>query len=277
MSYDEIEGRLSLWAADQPDIRAVIVVGSRARGDEDRWSDLDVLVFTTDRQRYADDPGWLRTFGNVWLTYREETARGDAEWYALYDGGLKFDAVLLPVEDPTLSLDALLAQYPYQGVFGRGIKVLFDRLGSPRSIARKPFSPPAPPTSAEFDNTVSGFLMSAVTVAKFIDRGDFYRAQRWFANDLHVHLLRLIEWHAHGIDTWYSGRFIERWAGERARRLLEQTFAHSDRADLQRALLIMLVGFRVLGEETAARFGFEYPTETHQKVDDLVITILESE
>jgi hypothetical protein len=276
MTYEELEASLSQWAAREPAVRAVIVVGSRARGEPDRWSDLDTLILTTERQRYAADPGWLSAFGGPLLTYLEKTARSDAEWYALYEGGLKLDAVLLQVEDASLDLDSLLALYPYQGVLGRGVKVLFDRLGSPRHIPPKPFAPPAPPTAGEFDHTVSGFLMAAVTVAKFIARGDFYRAQRWFANDLHVNLLRLIEWHAHGANTWYSGRFIERWAGERERELLAQTFAHSTRDDLQRALLTMLDDFRILDEEMAARFSFTYPVETHRQVQELVITIFES-
>lgn len=274
MSYEEMEQAIAAWAATRNDIRAVIALGSRARGDQDAWSDLDIIVFTTDRQRYAADAAWLEAFGKTWVTYQETTGHGDPEWFAVYEGGLKLDAVLLPVDNATLDLDTLLTQYPYQGAFGRGIHVLYDRQGMPRHLPPKPFVLPAPPSAAEFDHAVSGFLMSSVTVAKFIARGDFYRAQRWFANDLHVHLLKLIEWNAYGKDTWYGGRFIERWAGERERALLDQTFAHSDYADLRRALLTMLDGFSWLGQAVAERFQFRYPVEIHRAIQTFIVTTL---
>ena len=116
MTYEELEARLAEWAKDRPEVRAVITVGSRARGTADRWSDLDVLILTTDRTALAADPSWINTFGEAWLTYKDEANPGDPEWFVLFDGGLKFDAVLLDVDDPSLDLDALLAKLPYQGV-----------------------------------------------------------------------------------------------------------------------------------------------------------------
>ncbi len=53
MTYEQLEARLAAWAQTQPAIRAVIVCGSRARGDADRWSDLDAIIFTSERERYA--------------------------------------------------------------------------------------------------------------------------------------------------------------------------------------------------------------------------------
>ena len=94
MTYEDIEARIAAWAAAQPDIRAVIAVGSKARGDADAWSDLDLLMFTSERTRYLD-PDWLHMFGNAWLTYQDEAGPGDPEWFAIYDEGLKVDIVLL--------------------------------------------------------------------------------------------------------------------------------------------------------------------------------------
>lgn len=74
MTYEELEASLSQWAAREPAVRAVIVVGSRARGEPDRWSDLDTLILTTDRQCYAADPGWLSAFGGPLLTWKKQRA-----------------------------------------------------------------------------------------------------------------------------------------------------------------------------------------------------------
>jgi aminoglycoside 6-adenylyltransferase len=273
MTYEELEARLAEWAKNQPSVRAVLTVGSRARGTADRWSDLDVLILTTDRAALDSDPSWLGELGDAWLTYKDEAAPGDPEWFVMYDGGLKFDAVLLDVADPSLDLDTLLAQYPYQGVFARGAKVLFDRAGQPRTISPKAPKPAEPPSAEKFAHIINGFLVESVTTAKFIGRGDYWRAQHWFAHDLRPRMLTLVEWHAHGKDTWYEGRYLEQWADPRALTVLNQSFTSTDRAPMIRAMRNMLSLFRTLGEETAARHGLTYPTAAHEKVVALIGSI----
>ncbi|NLF78613.1 MAG: aminoglycoside 6-adenylyltransferase, partial [Chloroflexi bacterium] len=47
----QLEGRISDWASEESAIRAVLVVGSRARHADhpaDEWSDLDLMLFCTD-------------------------------------------------------------------------------------------------------------------------------------------------------------------------------------------------------------------------------------
>src|SRR5262249_9165558 len=128
MTYDELETRIAAWAATQPSIRALIVIGSRARPDHpaDRWSDLDMVLFSSDRDHYAADSEWLHLFGDAWLVYREMTGDGDSEWYALYEEtGLKLDLLLQQVELGALDLESLLVQHSYKNVFRRGVKVLY--------------------------------------------------------------------------------------------------------------------------------------------------------
>lgn len=279
MTYDQLEARLAAWAQAQPDIRAVISIGSRARGDADAWSDLDVMIFSTARDRYAADPAWLYGFGDVWLTFSEPMGEGDTEWFALYDGGIKFDASLMdvPPEDDTLGLEALLAKHRYQNVFARGVYVLYDRLAPPRRLAPKPVTLPAAPTAHQFDSTVSELLLESVTTAKFIARGDFWRAQRWLGEFVRARLLTLVEWQAYGRDTWYRGRFLERWADPRALAALPRTFALYDRDSLGAALLAALDLARDAGGDVAGHFGFAYPSDAHAKVAALAAHILAGE
>jgi aminoglycoside 6-adenylyltransferase len=277
MTYEQLAASIADWAQNQPSVRAVIACGSWARGTADHWSDLDLMLFTTERDHYAADPAWLAQFGELWLAYREPTDEGDSEWYALYEGGMKLDIVVLQVAEPTLDLDALLKLYPYQGVFGRGVKVLFDRLGAPRDLPAKPFESPAQPTAAEFTQVCSGFLIGCATVAKFIARGDVWRAQLWFANDLRVHLLSMLAWHAHGRDTWYSGRFLYSWADPRALAALPSIFPPYEAIETRQALRKILDLFHQFGEETAVRFSLHYPSSTHERIADLIETIFSEE
>lgn len=62
-----LQNRIIAWAETQPAIRAVLVVGSRARRDHpgDEWADLDTMVFANDFQPYLSQMDWLSAIGNV--------------------------------------------------------------------------------------------------------------------------------------------------------------------------------------------------------------------
>jgi aminoglycoside 6-adenylyltransferase len=278
VTYDDLEARLAAWSATQPDIRAVIVTGSRARGDADTWSDLDVLMFTREREKYAGDKGWFAGFGEVWASFTETSGSGDPIWFVLYEGSVKLDVTLMAVEDAALDLEAILEAHPYKNVFARGVKVLYDAKASPRMLPPKPVTPTAPPTAATFDAVVSEFLLEGATTAKFIARGDLWRAQRWMGDFMRRCLLRVIEWHAIGSgderDTWYGGRFMEQWADARFLAARLDIFAQFERGSMIRALRAMLDLMRLLGTETAARFELRYPAETHDKIAASIETTL---
>ena len=55
LTYEQLEQNCIAWAQAQPDIRAAIVVGSRARLDHpaDEWSDLGLILFTTTPAAYT--------------------------------------------------------------------------------------------------------------------------------------------------------------------------------------------------------------------------------
>jgi len=57
-AYERLIARFVAWAQEQDDVRAAVVIGSRARTDHpaDEWADLDVLIATTDPQRLLATP-----------------------------------------------------------------------------------------------------------------------------------------------------------------------------------------------------------------------------
>ena len=176
-----------------------------------------------------------------------------------------------------MAIEELLTLYPYQGVFARGLKVLFDGSTSPYHIPAKSEHVPVAPSATEFDQVVSGFLMAAATTAKFIRRGDLWRAESWFAQDLRPHLLTMIRWDAADKDTWYGARFIEQWADPEILAELGSAFPNYNAESLKTSLLSLLGLFRRVGEKTGARFGLSYPVETHEKISGLIGQIFAEE
>jgi len=75
----------------------------------------------------------------------------------------------------------------------------------------------------------------------------------------------MAEWHAraiHGWDyeTWYLGRYIERWADPRIAQALLSLFSGYDLTSQQRALVATANLFQWISEETSARLGFSSNT-----------------
>lgn len=269
--YKQLEDSIRAWGQGNPSVRAAVLVGSRARQDHpaDAYSDLDVILFTSDVAGLAARRDWLEAFGEVWAAWMEESGAGDSEWLVVYAGGIKADFMLAPVDSgENASLGELLARLPYQDVLARGVRVLFDKGSSSEGLpAFSPANePPAHPSPQQLRALVEQCLVMAARAAKLIRRGDLWRAKRASDGELKQVLLTLMEWHARarnglGHDTWYEGRFLPEWADPRALQKLPDTFAAYDQADLGRALLADLDLFCWLAQETAEALGYPYDAQ----------------
>jgi hypothetical protein len=57
--YEALLNRVKAWVTDQPDIRAVGLAGSWARGEARMSSDVDLVVLTDDSDRYIKKSAWI--------------------------------------------------------------------------------------------------------------------------------------------------------------------------------------------------------------------------
>jgi aminoglycoside 6-adenylyltransferase len=272
-AYTQLEQSFAEWALTQPAIRAVIVVGSRARSDHpaDEWSDLDLVVFAIDAAPYLQDSTWLNSFGDVIAASSSAFGAHDQEWIALYADGCKLDAAILSI-DPAASreLADILDQFPYPVVLQRGVRVLVDRSGTPARQRLSQVDAPRLPTQAEFNALINRLLLDAIKAAKFIRRADLWRAKLLCDGAMKQHLLTLLEWQSAAPrdrrDIWYDGRFLEEWADREALIDLPGTFAAYSAEDLQRALFATLDLSRRLAYDVAKQLGYDFPTHADQFV-----------
>jgi len=99
-AYDQLIARFVRWAQTEDNIRAALVIGSRARTDHpaDEWSDLDVIILANDPEPYWATADWLHHVGVPWLTFVEPLPDGSGfERRVLFEGGLDVDFVPDPV------------------------------------------------------------------------------------------------------------------------------------------------------------------------------------
>lgn len=278
VDHEQLLARISAWAHARPDIRAALVIGSRARSHRpaDEWSDLDIVLLVDDPNPYINNTGWLTEIAAVKITFSEPLPIGAGrERRVLFDGGLDVDFAVIPADMVRQIPSAVAAE-----VFGRGFRVLLDRAGLADGLAVTEPEPARPlPTAAEFAEALSDFWYHAVWTAKKLRRGELWTAKWCCDGYLKRLLLKVVEWHAQVCqgrdhDTWHDGRFLEQWADHRALAGLGLVFAHYNEADIRRALWATMDLFRWLTKEISAQLDCPYPTAADEYATDLVGTIL---
>ena len=290
--YEQLIERFVKWAETCSDIRAAVIVGSRARVDQpaDEWADLDIMVITRDPKRYTSTSDWIESIGNPLLTFVEPLPiGGEMECRVLFEGMLDVDFAIFPEERYRGIQQLLQGEIPPEiaaqasNVFGRGMRVILDKdgmLAQLRKLISSIETPnPRPPSQHEFLEVVNNFLYHAVFTAKHLRRGELW----WTVTCLNCYmqrlLLRMMEWHAHtthgwNYDTWFRGRFLEEWAHPQALKELRGAFAQYDEDDIKHALLAMMDLFRWIATETAEKLGFPYPAKADEHVTNWIRTCL---
>ncbi|MFX1254675.1 MAG: aminoglycoside 6-adenylyltransferase [Promethearchaeota archaeon] len=282
--YEQLMEKFVQWAETISDIRAAIVVGSRARIDHpaDEWADLDIIVITTDPERYISTTNWLENMGNPLLTFLEPTPGDDMERRVLFAGMLDVDFAIVPKRNIQQLLQHGVPpqdQTELFNVFGRGMRILVDKdkIGSQlqKIISSIKTPTPHPPSQTEFLEVINDFLFHAVFTAKHLQRGELW----WTITCLNCYMQRLlhrmIEWHAKAIqgwdyETWFRGRFLEEWADSRVLKGLQVAFAHYEVEDIKHTLLAVMDLFRLIAMETAKRLNYPYPTKADKYVTDWI-------
>jgi aminoglycoside 6-adenylyltransferase len=282
-AYEQLIERFVGWAQAEDNVRAAVVIGSRARRDHpaDEWSDLDVVIFAREPASCWREADWLHELGDPWLTFVEPTPDGRGfERRVLFAGGLDVDFAPSSVA----GLEALLDQgFPpdIADIISRGARFLVDKDDFAARLAGAEVEAPgySPPAEPQFLNLVHDFWYHTAWTAKHLRRGELWWAKGGCDGYLKDLLRQMLEWHAQAcrgedVDTWMRGRFLEEWADPRAVAALPQIFAHYDEDDVWRALLATMDLFRWLSVETADRLGYAYPSSGAAHAAELVEALL---
>jgi aminoglycoside 6-adenylyltransferase len=256
---DLLAAAVADWAAERPDVRALLLVGSQARAGTpaDRWSDLDLVFLLDDPAPYIEDASWVEGFGRPSVTFLEATLDGHWERRVLYESGEDVDFVLFPAA----VLERLEESENAAALLRRGYRVLLDRIDLTERLETMVLRPAveAPPTQHDLTELASDFWYHALWTAKKLRRGEVFTALGCLDAYMKARLVTLMAWHARAVDpsvdTWHEGRFLERWADPGALAALERAYAHYDVRDVARGLWETIDLFQGLEEETAPKLG----------------------
>ncbi|WP_141717724.1 aminoglycoside 6-adenylyltransferase [Nocardia altamirensis] len=259
-------GRVVEWARGQADVAVVLRTGSRARGDGavDALSDHDIEVYTTEPEKYSGDGSWVRAFGAVWVNIELEGPYDNPAHLVFFEGGVKADFQVLPVD--------LLAEMIDDGLdelHERGYQVLFERDGAAAGLPTASGAGPVGelPDQEEFGALCAEFWFEIAHLPRYLARGDLWvvKSRDWETKEF---LRTMIEWHAQtrfGVDhdVWHGGTKMRDWAAPGVWPRVEQMFAIGDPLRQAQATADL---FGELAREVAAALELDYPHEAEQAI-----------
>ncbi|HEX8472979.1 MAG TPA: aminoglycoside 6-adenylyltransferase [Pyrinomonadaceae bacterium] len=268
MSIPETLDRLKDWAERNDLMRAVVLMGSSARAlnPADRLSDIDVLLFTTDPQKYKNEGEWLEEIGKLLSCYTGfQVGNNTFVKRVFFENGVGMDVT--PVNVRVLDRAYRYARFntklrsklpssfrtrrekvirTFAFYLRRGMSVLVDKdnYGGKLSFIEAEFRyvPPGAPTLQKFEEQIHQFWQTAMRMAIKLYKREFLTAKIESDHFLKLNLLTLLEWHAKCIngwqfETWHYGRYIEKWADPKIVESLKFIYGRYDEADSWNSLL----------------------------------------
>jgi predicted nucleotidyltransferase len=115
--------RVSDWAAHQPTIAAVALVGSHARGEARPDSDIDVVLLCEEPHAFLAHTSWIHYFGEVERCHTEEWGVVTS-LRVYYTEGLEVEFGMT-----TLAWAAFPVDSGTRHVVAQGMRILWDREG----------------------------------------------------------------------------------------------------------------------------------------------------
>jgi aminoglycoside 6-adenylyltransferase len=279
--HNHILDNIIRWGQAEEAVRALVLVGSRARAQHtpaDELADYDVQVYVTGANPCLQNDAWLSRIGKVWVCIADQY-----DWnglciptrLAIYEDGVKVDYSFYPWNKWT--------NIAGNDIMNRGCLILLDKDNITMNKQESPFQKRRqnPPDGKEYQHAVSEFWFEAYHVAKYLKRNELWlvKFRDWATKEL---LLKMIEWNArakHGgeIDTCFMGKNMQAWVDAETWQALHAAFGRFDRQDSWNALLATMDLFRRLATETADLLRFTYPQEIDRNLTGFILSLKDNE
>lgn len=112
------------WAANQPHVTGIALVGSHARGEARLDSDIDLVLLCTKPDAFLSDTSWIQLFGEVKTCHSEDWGLVTS-LRVHYRDGLEVEFGMTTPVWAELPIDAGTTS-----VVAHGMRILWDREGA---------------------------------------------------------------------------------------------------------------------------------------------------
>jgi aminoglycoside 6-adenylyltransferase len=274
--------RLTAWALERSDVRALILTSSRARPDGrvDDLSDYDVIAAVTGPETFATDDAWQFELARPLVRWGDEEE--EAGWKisfrgVVYEDMVKVDYTIWPVEmlDYVAALDALPDE------LDAGYQVLVDKDGATNGWSEPTYRAYATerPSAERYRALVEEFWWDATYVAKALWRNELVFAKSYMVeHEMRLEVLSpMLDWYLAIDHGWsrsrgYKGREWKRQLPADLWAELEATYVGAGIEETWEALYGLAALFRRVAIAVGSALGYDYPWD----VDDRVMAHVDS-
>lgn len=245
-------------------IRAVIMNGSRANPNakKDFFQDYDIVYVLKDIDSFINNHSWIDIFGEIMIMQMPKRTDGGFTYLMQFMDGNRIDLSLIPIEkaDELITRDS-------QSI------LLIDK-----DDIIEPFAPASDadyiikkPTEEMFDHCCNEFWWICPYVAKGIWRDELPYAMYMYDRFARDMLFDMIEWYI-GVKTNFTvssgkcGKYFKDYLEPELWNMFVRTYSDADYDNLWKALFTAGDLFRIIGQNVAEYFGYQYPYGDDERV-----------
>lgn len=255
-------------AKEDPDIRAVLMSGSRANKDcpVDKYQDFDIVYFVKDVQPYWDNMAWIEEkFGKPILVQKPESIElipPDADGNYMY---------LMIFEDGN-RIDLQFTASPYVDD-GEPVVLLLDKDGTfPDIKVQEDFWYVRKPSQKYFADCCCEFHWCLNNVAKGIARDELSYAMKQLNECVRDMLVIMLQWyvgtrHDFQVSPGKEGKYFKKYLPEELYERFRKTYSDADYEHMWEAAFEMLYLFGDVARDVAKKLGFAYDEEEEQGIE----------
>lgn len=273
--------KISDFGIAAEDVFFLGLIGSSTNDDRvsDQYSDIDLILVTSDPMKYYREDAWLRSIDEVWFTFTESAP--DINYWerrCIFKDGLDVDFVIVDAEK--LRTDS--RQFPVLNeICRKSLRVVLDKNQTKQYVDRLIVEEKAYalPTQDEFANVVHDFYFHYLWSMKKCLRGEYWVALQCVNGYLKNKTLTMIEWYERSIhgtdyDTFYNGRFLEKWVEISIREDIKHIFSRYDKNEIIKAIIANKDFFTKIATRTAEMNSFDFPNKQVAKLSEWINTKL---
>ena len=296
--YDYLTKKMIEFAKETNDIRAVFIVGSKARDSKynDRWSDIDYIVFTRNKGKFLRNENWIYKFGNPLTKIKQSTAGKDVEWSVSFDNGVDADFVFTSNRITAFFIKTVLfithairknvfKKILFQlnmgaSLYRSGYVCIYDLDNVEKVIKELLKIEPHKEviTSEDIESRNIYFWHYVERVVRKYKRGEYYIARLRINDIIHNYVYKLIEIDElnknDGTKIWYDGKLFETWSDSETNELLSSIYAMKTKDDIKQSIIVMIELYQELFERIYRYYHFKFDYENTVKLKTMILDIL---
>lgn len=255
-------------AKEDPDIRAVLMSGSRANKDcpIDKYQDYDIVYFVRDVQPYWDNMAWIEEkFGKPMLVQKPESIElippdndGNYMYLMLFADGNR--------------IDLQFTASPYVDD-GEPAVLLLDKDGTfPDIQVQEDFWYVRKPSQRYFSDCCNEFHWCLNNVAKGIARDELSYAMKQLNECVRDMLVLMLQWYVgtrydFQVSAGKEGKYFKKYLPADVYERFQRTYSDADYEHMWEAAFEMLYLFGDVARNVAEKLGFTYDEAEEQGIE----------